>query len=200
MHFIVSEAQKAIVDMMRLGYDGRMKYVLLTLLFLPSFVFAHTSDERYVDGYIVDMSTAPVAPWVGEKTGMSFVFRDPISGSATSTVKSAVMSIDALIRANKKPSEVVFTSMPFTVVNGGFATDYFFAEEGTYDLHLSFVDEKGVTHLAGFRKQVREGSAAPNSSLSPLTFLATIFITSMLAFFAGRFSTRSSSAKSRQGS
>ena len=117
--------------------------LLFLALLLPTVSIAHTSDERYVDGYVVDLSTAPVAPWVGEKTGMSFVFIDPQTMKATTTVVSASLVFDALMRANKKPPEVIYTSQQFSVVNGGFVTDYVFNEEGTYDMHINFTDASG---------------------------------------------------------
>jgi len=168
-----------------------MKYLIFIMLFSPVFVFAHTSDERYVDGYIVDLSTAPIAPWVGEKMGMSFVFRDALTGRATTSVVSAQMEIDALLRANGKAPEVIFSNtVPYVVHEGGFTIDYAFQEEGTFDMHLTFLDSSGREHLAGFRKQVRTGELASTSAhglgISPLVFFGTILAVSTLGFVAGR--------------
>jgi hypothetical protein len=146
---------------------------------------AHTSDERYVDGYVVDLSTAPVAPWVGEKMGMSFVFLDPHTFRATTTVVSATLSIDATFRTNRKPQETIYAS-PLVVENSGITTSYTFAEEGTYDMHLSFVDTQGKTHEAGFRKQVRSGSTEGTPTVTPALFFLTIFIVGAFCFVAGR--------------
>lgn len=175
-----------------MGYYYFMKYFLAMLLLLPLFSFAHSSDERYVDGYVVDLSTAPIAPWVGEKTGMSFVFIDPITLRATSSVKSAVLTIDVSMRTNKKKPETIFTSEVFTIENGGFTTDYIFSEEGAYDIHLQFIDDAGKSRVAGFRKQVRDGEPKQVSSMpsANATFLFSIFMISILAFIAGRFSNK----------
>jgi hypothetical protein len=171
-----------------------MKHLSLILLFAlsPFVAIAHTSDERYVDGFIVDLSTAPVAPWVGEKVGMSFVFRDPTSGGSTTTVVSATFSIDALMRTGNKRQEVIFESGQFAVENGGFATSYAFSEEGTYDIHLTFVDKEGNEHLAGFRKQVRSGVPSAPRNIDALSFFLTISMVGILAFWAGRISTKKS--------
>ncbi len=158
------------------------------MIFIPVPVFAHTSDQRYADGYIIDLSTAPVAPWVGEKTGMSFVFRDPFTGVATSSVKSASFSIDALMRKNKKSPEIVFESHTFTIDRGGFVTNYTFTEEGTYDMHLTFVDTSGISHVAGFRKQIRDGGMKTQAPISPEVFFGAVFLISILGFTAGRLS------------
>ncbi len=165
-----------------------MKYFIVAVLFLPFLAGAHTSDQRYVDGYIVDLSTAPVAPWPNEKVGMSFVFRDPATGLATTTVATARISIDVLMRPNNKLQEIVFDSSQFLVENGGFVTSYVFSEEGTYDLHLSFVDTAGKEHLTGFRKQVRGGNPPSAQEIEPIIFFVTVITTSILGFFAGRFS------------
>ena len=151
---------------------------------------AHTSDERYVDGYVVDLSTAPVAPWVGEKVGMSFVFLDPHTFRATTTVVSATLTIDATFRANRKPQEVVYTA-PLVVENSGIITSYVFTEEGTYDMHLAFTDTTGDTHVAGFRKQVRSGGAPTASGVTPLLFFVTTLFVGVLCFIAGRLWKRS---------
>ncbi len=171
-----------------------MKYFLTILLFLPVISIAHTSDERYVDGYVVDLSTAPIAPWVGEKTGMSFVFIDPITLRATSTVKNAVLTIDISMRANKKKPETIFKSETFPIDNGGLTTDYVFVEEGTYDMHLQFIDTEGKSRTAGFRKQVRNGNQQPEESVSSISVaiaLSTLAI-GVMAFIAGRLSSKKS--------
>ena len=165
-----------------------MKYFLFIFLLFPLLAFAHTSDERYTDGYIVDLSTAPVAPWVGEKTGMVFVFRDPVNGLATTTVKSASFTIDVLMRKSLKPPETIFHSQKFNVKNSEFTTDHIFTEVGTYDLHLYFVDEKGVTHQVGYRKQIRDGGSGNNTLIGPKVFFITLFVIGVLGFFAGRLS------------
>lgn len=158
----------------------------LCLMALPAIAAAHTSDERYVDGYVVDLSTAPVAPWVGEKMGMSFVFLDPHTFRATTTVVSATLTIDATFRANRKPQETIYTS-PLVVENSGITTSYTFTEEGTYDMHLSFVDTQGKTHEAGFRKQVRNSSTeGAQRTITPLLFFTTALIVGALGFVIGR--------------
>lgn len=167
----------------------RHLFVALCLVF-PVLTVAHTSDERYVDGYIVDLGTAPVAPWVGEKMGMNFTFRDPLSGRATTSVLSARMEFDALMRVNKKPPETTFRSDVYRVTDGGFATDYTFLEEGTYDIHLTFTDTNGGEHLAGFRKQIRSGDALSGPGVGPLEFFGAIGAVALLAFLAGRYSSR----------
>lgn len=160
--------------------------LLLSLLILPVIGAAHTSDERYVDGYVVDLSTAPVAPWVGEKVGMSFVFLDPHTFRATTTVVSATLSIDATFRANRKPQEVIYAA-DLPVENSGITTSYTFTEEGTYDMHLTFTDTQGKTHVAGFRKQVRDGNTGTSAPgvTAPLFFL-TILVVGVLCFVAGK--------------
>ncbi len=167
-----------------------MKSLALTLfwtfLFLPNILIAHTSDERYVDGYVVDLSTAPIAPWVGEKMGMSFVFIDPNTLHATTTVTSATLEIDALFRANGKPQEVIYTSPMFPVKDSGITTSYIFNEEGTYDIHLTFTDTKGVAHVAGYRKQVRSSMPLSAPGATPLVFFTTMMLIAILSFIAGR--------------
>lgn len=161
---------------------------LIVILFVgaPMTLAAHTSDERYVDGYVVDLSTAPVAPWVGEKVGMSFVFLDPFTFRATTTVTDATLSIDATFRTKKKLQEVIYTSPVWNVVNSGIITDYTFTEEGTYDLHLTFTDTSGKTHVAGFRKQVRDGALPKTPGVTPILFFSTIAAIGALTFVAGR--------------
>lgn len=161
-------------------------FFLFTLLTLPTLLYAHTSDERYVDGYVVDLSTAPIAPWVGEKMGMSFVFLDPFTFRATTTVTSATIEIDATFRASEKPQEVIYVGPLLQVNDSGITTSHVFNEEGTYDLHLTFTDTNGKTHVAGFRKQVRSGAPMPSRGAGPGEFFGTIFIIAMLAFIAGR--------------
>lgn len=163
----------------------KIALIACTIFLAPSLLLAHTSDERYVDGYVVDLSTAPVAPWVGEKVGMSFVFLDPHTFRATTTVVSATLTIDATFRANRKPQETIY-SAPLIVTNSGIITDYTFAEEGTYDMHLSFVDESGETHVAGFRKQVRDGAAPARGGMTPALFFATTLMIGAVGFTAGR--------------
>ena len=163
-----------------------MKHLLFFAMLIPVVVLAHTSDQRYKDGYIIDLSTAPVAPWVGEKTGMSFTFRDPFTGIATTSVKSASITIDALMRVNNKKQEVIFESQKFMIDRGGFVTDYIFTEEGTYDMHLTFTDMNGITHATGFRKQIRDGSAT--APISPIAFFAGVLTIGIFGFSAGRLS------------
>lgn len=161
-------------------------FLFFALLILPTATLAHTSDERYVDGYVVDLSTAPIAPWVGEKMGMSFVFLDPATLRATTTVTNATLEIDALFRANGKPQEVIYTSSAFTVKDSGIATSYVFNEEGTYDFHLTFTDTGGKTHVAGYRKQVRSGAPLSAPGASPEIFFTTLILIAILSFIAGR--------------
>lgn len=160
-------------------------FIFSVFLVLPLLSFAHTSDERYVDGYVVDLSTAPIAPWVGEKMGMSFAFLDPKNFHATETVAQATLEIDALFRTNRKPQEVIYRSPIFTVKDGSFATSYIFAEEGTYDLHLTFTDTSGKTHIAGYRKQIRHGAPEAKAGATPQVFFSTIILLTMLSFVAG---------------
>lgn len=165
----------------------RYSFFLLALFVAPLLASAHTSDQRYQDGYIVDLSTAPVSPWVGEKMGMSFVFRDPTSGVSTSSVVSAEWSIDALTRENNKIQETIFVSPKLEVVNGGFVTDFTFTEVGTYDLHLLFMDTEGQTHSTGFRKQVRNGEVG--TAVPPKTkyaYLSIALIMGILGFVLGK--------------
>ena len=159
--------------------------VFLALITTPATLWAHTSDERYVDGYVVDLSTAPIAPWVGEKMGMSFVFLDPFTFRATTTVTHATLEIDALFRANGKPQEVIYTSPVFEVKDSGIATSYVFKEEGTYDFHLTFTDTNGKTHVAGYRKQVRSDTAGTPGA-TPTVFFSTLLVIGLLGFAAGR--------------
>lgn len=161
-------------------------FILLTLMVLPLPSFAHISDERYVDGYVVDLSTAPVAPWIDEKMGMSFVFLDPFTFRATTTVVDATIVIDATFRANGKRQEVIYTSPLLPVINSGIITSHVFNEEGTYDIHLTFTDTSGKTHVAGYRKQVRSGAPIPARGAEPKVFFGTIFIIAALSFAAGR--------------
>jgi hypothetical protein len=161
-------------------------FTLITLSFAPELIYAHTSDERYVDGYVVDLSTAPIAPWVGEKMGMSFVFLDPFTFRATTTVVDATIAIDATFRANGKRQEVVYTTPLIPVNDSGITTSHVFNEEGTYDIHLTFTDASGKTHVAGFRKQVRSDTPMPSRGAEPGVFFGTIFIIAALAFIAGR--------------
>jgi hypothetical protein len=156
-------------------------------LLIPIGVFAHTSDERYVDGFIVDLSTAPVSPWVGEKVGMSFVFRDPISLRATTSVREVTIEIDALMRPRTKVQEVIFQSQQFIVERGGFVMSYVFTEEGTYDLHATFIDAEGKKHIAGFRKQVRDGGGA-SRGIDARLFFCTLVVVSIFGFMGGRLS------------
>lgn len=168
-----------------------MRYLLFILLlwFFPYMVAAHTSDQRYQDGYIVDLSTAPVAPWVGEKVGMSFVFRDPMSGLATTSVVSASYSIDALMREKSKVQETVFQSATFPVTTGGFVADHVFTEVGTYDLHLAFIDAEGKEHTTGFRKQVRSGGGGEAiAAKAQYAILGIALIMAILGFVLGKFS------------
>lgn len=161
-------------------------FFLCILLTPPTLLLAHTSDERYVDGYVVDLSTAPIAPWVGEKMGMSFVFLDPLTFRATTTVTSATMVIDATFRANRKPQEVIYTSPELLVKDSGIITSYTFEEEGTYDIHLTFTDSSGNIHTAGYRKQVRNETTQPSPGIGPMLFFATITLIAILSFTAGR--------------
>ncbi len=160
-------------------------FAVLFIIALPSLAIAHTSDERYVDGYVVDLSTAPVAPWVGEKVGMSFVFLDPYTFRATTTVVSATLSIDATFLANGKRQEAIYTSA-LPIENSGITTSYTFAEEGTYDMHLSFVDTQGKTHVAGFRKQVRTGAEGAPHPITPALFFLIILAVGAFGFVIGR--------------
>ena len=168
-------------------------FLVLFLITAPLVVFGHTSDERYVDGYVVDMGTAPIAPWVNEKMGMSFTFRDPFTSLATTTVRSAHYEIIALMRTGGKPPESLYQSPMFMVTDGGFATDHAFLEEGTYDMHVTFVDDKGNEHLAGFRKQVRTGgNGVPG--MTPQLFFGTLLVVAAIMFTAGRISHKQKSA------
>lgn len=161
-------------------------FLFLAVLTLPILSFAHTSDERYVDGYVVDLSTAPVAPWVGEKMGMSFVFLDPFTFRATTTVVDATIVIDATFRANGKRQEVIYTSLLLPVKDSGIITSYTFNEEGTYDIHLTFTDVSGKVHTAGYRKQVRSGAPLSAPGATAPVFFTTITLIAILSFIAGR--------------
>lgn len=159
---------------------------LLFFLAVVPTLYAHTSDERYVDGYVVDLSTAPIAPWVGEKMGMSFVFLDPFTLRATTTVTNATLEIDATFRANGKPQEVIYVSPILPVKDSGITTSYVFNEEGTYDFHLTFTDTNGKTHVAGYRKQVRSGAPPSTPEMGAGLFFATLVLIAILSFAAGR--------------
>lgn len=171
-------------------YDMAMRYLFAILVLLCPFAIAaaHTSDERYADGYVVDLSTAPVAPWVGETIGMDVTFRDPKTQLATTSVVEASWEFVALMRANGKPQEVVFTKDAIPVANGGFNMSHTFSEEGTYDLHLTFKDKEGNTHVVGFRKQIRNGVQA--QGMTPTLFVVTLMIVGIGMFLAGRLSTK----------
>lgn len=161
-------------------------FLFIALLVTPQFLLAHTSDERYVDGYVVDLSTAPIAPWAGEKVGMSFVFLDPFTLRATTTVAKATITIDATFRTNRKSQEVIYQSEVIPVKDSGIISSYTFTEEGTYDIHLTFTDTTGNTHVAGFRKQVRMGVPIQAPGVGATLFFMSIGIIAILAFLAGR--------------
>jgi hypothetical protein len=128
------------------------------------FAVAHTSDERYVDGIIVDLSTAPIAPWVGEKVGFLFSFLDTKNFQVIDTVKSAQISIVATFRANGKPQEEIYLGTSTPVVRGTLNFDHVFTEVGTYDVHISFVTTDGKEHVTGYRRQIRDGTTSESGS------------------------------------
>jgi hypothetical protein len=181
MFFAYSLARAIVNNMKKLLFVG-----VMILSAAPVLAIAHTSDERYVDGYVVDLSTAPVAPWVNEKMGMSFVFLDPFTFRATTTVVQATIEIDATFRANGKPQEVIYAGPLLQVNDSGITTSHIFNEEGTYDIHLTFTDTSGKTHVAGYRKQVRDGAALTPHGAGPEVFFGTMFAIAVLAFIAGR--------------
>jgi hypothetical protein len=172
-----------------LYYDEIMKYfptVLLVIALMPFCAIAHTSDQRYESGMIIDLSTAPVAPWVGEKVGMSFVFRDASTGVASTSVVSASFVIDALMREHNKTQETIFESPEFAVTQGGFVTDYVFQEVGTYDMHVQYTDSDGITHETGFRKQVRRGDEQGAPPALPYIYFGTALCMLVLGYVLGR--------------
>lgn len=168
-----------------LYYDVMMKYFVLCALLYPMVLVAHTSDQRYQDGVIIDLSTAPVAPWVGEKVGMSFVFRDAMTGLASTTIVSASVYIDALMREGNKIQEVVYESPVMQVEQGGFVMEHVFQEVGTYDMHVQFEDRDGVVRETGFRKQVRQGEATDVAAL-PYVFFGTAIMMMLVGWVLGR--------------
>lgn len=167
-----------------------MRYFAIILLLLPLYTFAHTSDERYIDGYVVDLSTAPIAPWVGEKTGMSFSFIDAQTGTGTSSVRSATLLYESYMAPGAKHAEMSTESETFTVADGGFVASHTFMKEGIYDMHLSFTDESGREHVAGFRKQVRMGTALVTQGVGLPAYLLSLASIGGLLFFVGRLSAK----------
>lgn len=165
-------------------------FAVLVLLFLPIFAFAHTSDERYVDGFVVDLSTAPIAPWVGEKTGMSFSFIDAKTLTGTSSVQTATLLYESFMAPGAKHAEMSTESETFVVTDGGFVASHTFMKEGIYDMHLSFIDNSGNTHLAGFRKQVRVGEIPTAQGVGLPTYILSLVSIGGLLFFIGRLSSK----------
>ena len=164
--------------------------ILLLLLVVPVFAIAHTSDERYVDGFVVDLSTAPIAPWVGEKTGMSFSFIDAKTLTGTSSVQTATLAYESYIAPGAKHAEMSSESETFAVTDGGFVASHTFMKEGIYDMHLSFTDNSGNTHLAGFRKQVRVGEIPTAQGVGLPAYILSLVSIGGLLFFIGRLSAK----------
>ena len=129
---------------------------VITLCFSSS-AFAHTSDERYVNGMIVDLSTAPIAPWVDEKVGLLFSFLDPKNFQVIDTVTEATITVIATFRDNGKPQAVVHQSEVLPVERGTLNYTYVFTEAGTYDIHINFKTTDGQFYETGYRRQIREG-------------------------------------------
>ncbi len=125
------------------------------MLALPASLLAHTSDERYVDGIVVDLSTAPVAPLVGEQTGFLWSFLDPETFTVLPSIATATITVVATTRESGAPQEVIYESTILPVTRGTLNWSYVFVEPGTYDVHIAFADTAGKERLTGFRRQVR---------------------------------------------
>jgi hypothetical protein len=163
------------------------------LVFIPQFTFAHTSDERYVDGIVVDLSTAPIAPLVGEQTGFLFSFLDPETFSVISEIQSAKIDIIAQVREKNLPQAIIWSSERMPVQRGTLTFSHVFDEQAIYDVHLTFWDSSGVEHTTGFRRQVRD---IPKSFAGDPALLALIASAGLLigagatAMFCRRASSR----------
>ena len=168
--------------------DAVVIIALLAVVVLSPFasvVYANGADERYADGVLVGLSMAPIAPFVGEKVGMLFSFRDAQTGKYLTNIVNADVTIETFIIEGQKGGELLLEKKSIDVSTGSFNLDYEFTKEGLYEIHVAFKTPNGKERNVGYLKQIRVDSRPQPSRISPATLLVSIIVASVFSLAVG---------------
>lgn len=161
---------------------------LIAVLLVPAHTLANGGNQRVVEGkYIVQISSAPLAPYAEEKVAMLVSFFDIAKDSLILT------PVNARLRIATKAGEEL---LPWTQlqVEGGIAEfSYAYAQPGFYEIFVDFErsEEPGKVYtVPDFLLDVKTEPARDVPSWIPLALLGTAIVGFAAGFIAGR-STRS---------
>jgi hypothetical protein len=166
------------------------KFITLLILFfaLPTVTFANGFDERYTDGVLVGLSMAPLSPFVGEKVGMLFSFRDANTGKYITNISEADITIDTFIVDSYKAGDRIFEQKSIDSSIGSFNFQFEFQKQGLYEIHVIFKTPDGKEHNVGYTKQIRinpqENTLSVKVVLGLVAVLSSVFFA--LGYYLGK--------------
>ncbi len=148
----------------------KTKIFLLMLLMLA---LANTDggNQRYVDGYLVQISNLPISPFVGEKTAMIISFAN--------TSGDLLNNIEAKIRINQIDKTIFENN--FSAAGGAMKFEYTFDRAGLYDFIVEFksVNESTVHMPDHFLIEVKQAQLLWHVAV----IVAVIFLIGVAAGF-----------------
>lgn len=106
----------------------KTKYVAIILILL-AVAYANGGNQKYVEGYLVQISNLPISPFAGEKVSMLVSFAN--------TSGDLLRDIEAKIRINQNDN-TIFESNFTEARTGVMKFDYTFEKPGLYDVIVEF--------------------------------------------------------------
>lgn len=116
--------------------------LLFGILLFPFAVSANGGIKEVAEGkYMVNLSAAPIAPYVGEKQSMLLGFADIYGNLVEKDI-----SVDLSLHYEQRP---VFSQKNLLAKNGVLSFDYTYEQPGIYELFVAFQlpDEPDHTYM-----------------------------------------------------
>lgn len=140
-----------------------ISFILIFTITYASLTYANGGNQKYVEGYLVQMSSLPISPFAGEKMSMLISFAN--------TSSDLLSNLEGNIRINQN-DRTIFKSN-FTAPSGTAKSEYTFNEPGYYDMivDFKFANESRVYMSDHFLIEVKPAIPWHIAVIAAITFL-----------------------------
>lgn len=158
----------------------RSSLLFIGLIF-PFVAYANGGIKEVAEGkYIVNLSAAPIAPFVGEKQSMLIGFADIFGNLIQKDI-----GVDLTLKYQHEP---IVEQKGLTAETGVLPFEYTYSKPGLYELFVAFrlPDEPDHTYMPeDFMIDVKEIRSAPQS-FPVLTILGSVLAGFVIGFVLGK--------------
>lgn len=102
--------------------------LILAIILIISLVYSNGGNQKYIDGYLVQVASLPISPFVGEKMSALISFAN--------TSSDLLKDIEGTIYINQN-DRTIFAGN-FTAPTGTTKFEYTFNNSGLYDMFVEF--------------------------------------------------------------